>query len=365
MIIFILSWLLLVIYSFSRQDLNLTWYYQLTMPLQNLGWYQRPLATIIFIFLSLLFFSCYFYCLRKHSTPGWNVLFLVAFMGIFAYPMFSYDLFNYIFNAKMILIYQANPYLQTAIEFARDPMLRFMQNVHTPAPYAYGWTIASLVPGLVWFTGKFTLAFWAMKVFIASFWLGQLWILKKLVTRLFPKESWRFWLFALNPLVLVETLINGHNDVLMMFLALLAYWFWLNYDKLKAFIFLLLSASIKYASIVILPILQVPNLKKIDIPSLSAIALFMVMFTRPDQLHSWYLIWAFSFAVLAKPKWLVSVFTALTFGALLRYAPYIYFGHWDPPVYLWRNLIWVSSLVIAPLLLKFFKTQDNMPKHFG
>jgi len=79
------------------------------------------------------------------------------------------------------------------------------------------------------------------------------------------------------------------------------------------------------------------------------------MFTRPDQLHSWYLIWAFSFAVLAKPKWLVSLFTALTFGALLRYAPYIYFGHWDPPVYFLRNLIWVSSLVLTPLLLKFFK----------
>ena len=115
---------------------------------------------------------------------------------------------------------------------------------------------------------------------------------------------------------------------------------------------LLLSASIKYASIVILPILQVRNLKKIDIPSFSSLALLAVIFTRPEQLHSWYLLWAFSFAVLAKPKWLVSLFTALTFGALLRYAPYIYFGHWDPPVYLLRNLIWVSSLAFVPLILK-------------
>jgi len=354
MIIFILLWLLLVLYSFTRQDLNLTWYNQLTTPLQTLGWYQRPLVTLIFIFLSLLFFSCYLYCLRKHSTPGWNVLFLIAFMGIFAYPMFSYDLFNYLFNAKMILIYHANPYLQTAIEFSPDPSLRFMQNVHTPAPYAYGWTMASLLPGLVWFSGKFTLAFWAMKVFIAGFWLGQLWILKKLVTKLFPVEPWRFWLFALNPLVLVETLINGHNDVVMMFLALLAYMFWLNYAKLKAFIFLLLSASIKYATVVLLPTFHLRG-GKLDIPACSSLALLAVMFTRPDQLHSWYLIWAFSFAVLAKPKWLVSLFTALTFGALLRYTPYIYFGHWDPPVYFLRNLIWVSSLVLTPLLLKFFK----------
>ena len=349
-ILYILSWLLLVIYSFTRQDLNLTWYNQLTAPLQTLGWYQRPLATLVFVALVFLVFIIYLYLIKKKIK--FIYLLIIAAAGIFAYPMFSYDLFNYLFNAKMVWIYQVNPHVRTAIEFSADPMLRFMQNVHTPAPYAYGWTITSLLPGLVWFTGKFTLAFWAMKGFVAVFWLGQLWILKKLVTKLFPQEPWRFYLFALNPLVLVETLINGHNDVVMMFLALLSFWFLLNGKKIHAMLLLLLSASIKYASIVILPILQVRNLKKISISSLSAIALFLVMFTRPDQLHSWYLIWAFSFAVLAKPKWLVSLFTALTFGALLRYAPYIYFGHWDPPVYLLRNLIWVSSLAFVPLILK-------------
>lgn len=355
-ILFVLSWLLLVIYSFTRQDLNLTWYKQLTVPLQTIGWYQRPLATLIFVLLSLVFILVYLYLVRKYSTPGWNILFFLAAAGIFAYPMFSYDLFNYIFNTKMILIYHANPHVQAAIEFSADPMIRFMQNVHSPAPYAYGWTLASLLPGLVWFSGKFTLAFWAMKAFIVAFWLGQLWILKKLVAKLFTQEPWRFWLFALNPLVLVETLINGHNDVVMMFLALLSYWFWLNFAKVKTFIFLLLSASIKYATIILLLLgLQGPSLqaKRLDIPTLASLALFLVTFTRPDQLHSWYLIWAFSFAVLSRSKWLVSVFTALTFGALLRYAPYIYFGHWDPPVYLLRNLIWGASLVIAPLLLKF------------
>ncbi|MDZ7587080.1 MAG: hypothetical protein U0946_04940, partial [Patescibacteria group bacterium] len=270
-------------------------------------------------------------------------------------------IFNYLFNAKMALIYHANPHLQTAINFDFDPMLRFMHNVHTSAPYAYGWTGLSLLPGLVWFTKNFTLSFWAMKLFIAVFWLGQLWILQKLVQRLFPKEPWRFWLFALNPLVLVETLINGHNDVVMMFFALLSYWFFLNSKKFKALLFLIFSASIKYTTIILLPLslqgLFHPRGGRmdssgvvIDIPSLSALALFAVMFIRPGQLHSWYLIWAFSFAVLSKPKWIVKIFTALTIGALLRYAPYLYFGNWDPPVYLLRNLIWLGSLVFAKII---------------
>ncbi len=117
--------------------------------------------------------------------------------------MFSYDVFNYLFNAKMVWIYQVNPHIHAAIEFSRDPMLRFMQNVHTPAPYGYGSTALSLIPGLTWFTKNFTISFWAMKLFVTSFWLGQLWITKKLVNKLFPHEPWRFWLLALNPLVLV------------------------------------------------------------------------------------------------------------------------------------------------------------------
>ncbi len=357
MIKFIFIWLLLALFSFTQQDLNLTiynfsWWNPIRIWIQHLGFYQRPLNTVIFLVLSLLLIIIYLNFIRKkHSIPGWNVLIFLALSGVLAYPLFSYDIFNYLFNAKMVLIYHANPHIQTAIQFAGDPLLRFMHNVHTPAPYAYGWTGLSLFPGLTWLTQNFTLSFWAMKLFIAAFWLGQLWILQKLVRRLFPKEPWRFWLFALNPLVLVETLINGHNDAVMMFFALLSYWFFLNSKKFKALLFLLFSVSIKYVTIILFPLsLQGPTLKKVDIPSFSALVLLAVMFIRPGQLHSWYLIWAFSFAVLSRSKWLVKVFTALTIGALLRYAPYLYYGHWDPPVYLIRNLIWVGSLLFVPLI---------------
>lgn len=352
MIKFIFVWLLLALFSFTQQDLNLTIYNNIFSWVQYLGFYRRPLATGIFIILIFLLFWFYFKLLKRGFS--WRWLILLILIALPAYPIFSYDIFNYLFNAKMVLIYHANPHLQTAINFAFDPMLRFMHNVHTSAPYAYGWTGLSLLPGLAWLTQNFTLSFWAMKLFIAGFWLGQLWIMQKLVQRLFPQQQWRFWLFALNPLVLVETLINGHNDVVMMFFALLSYWFFINSKKFRSLLFLLLSASIKYATIVLLPLFSLRGdslqAKKIDLPTLFSVALLLVMFIRPGQLHSWYLIWAFSFVVLSRSKWLIKVFTALTIGALLRYAPYLYFGNWDPPVYLIRNLIWVGSLLFVPLL---------------
>lgn len=343
---FIFIWLLLVLFSFTQQDLNLTIYNNIFSWLQYLGFYRRPLTTGLFLVLVFLIFLSYFKLLKSRNSWRWLILLII--FALPAYPLFSYDIFNYLFNAKMVLLYHANPHLQTAIEFAFDPMLRFMRNVHTPAPYAYGWTGLSLIPGLAWLTKNFTLSFWAMKLFIAVFWFGQLWILQKLVRRLFPQEQWRYWLFALNPLVLVETLINGHNDVMMMFFALLSYWFFLNSQKFKSILFLIFSASIKYVTILLLPFFWLK--KHFDLPTLFSVGLLLVIFTRPGQLHSWYLIWAFSFAVLSKSKWLVKVFTALTIGALLRYAPYLYFGHWDSPVNLIRNLIWVLSLFLAPLV---------------
>jgi len=352
MVLFLLVWFLFCLFSFARQDLNLTLYnFSFWNPIRT--WLQALTnlqVTLIFLILSLLLIILYLK--NKYSDPDRNVLWLLILPAIFTYPLFSHDIFNYLFNAKMVLIYHANPHIQTAINFAFDPITRFMHNIHTSAPYAYGWTIFSLIPGLAWLTQNFTLSFWLMKLFIALFWLGQLFILRKIISKFYPTQTWRWYLFAFNPLVLIETLIVGHNDVVMMFLALLSYWFYLNSAKFKAVLLLLLSASIKYVTFLLLPFISLRGrtLKKVDLPSLFALLLLAVMFIRPGQLHSWYFIWAFSFAVLARSKLLIKVFVALTFGALLRYAPYLYYGNWDQPVYLIRNLIWILSLFLTPFV---------------
>lgn len=376
MLLFSITWLLFILYSFTRLDLNLTLYRFIPPFFQNLGFYHRPLSTTIFIILCLVFTATYLHLVKtkRFNLPEKTTLKWAGFLaitGILAYPMFSHDLFNYLFNAKMVLIFKANPHIKTAVQFP-DPMLRFMHNIHTPAPYAYGWTTISLIPGLAWFLDKFLISFWAMKAFITFFWLGQLAILRVLVNKLFTKTPIRWWLFALSPLVLIETLINGHNDVVMMLPALASFLFLLKskslFDKnfIHALFFLTLSASIKYATIILLPLYFFPYLnlrglslqvKKTDLPTFFSWILLAIMFIRPGQLHSWYLIWSFSFAILSKSKLTLSIITALTIGALLRYAPFIYYGNWDPPVYLLRNLIWLSSLLLTPLIFKIIKSK--------
>jgi len=373
MLAYISTWLLLVIYSFTLQDFNLTLYNypiwnQVRHQLQNLGYFNRPLAAVIFVILISLIIWLYWRIIKSNlKIPVGKTLIkpflLFCLFGLVAYPLFSHDIFNYIFNAKMVIIYKVNPHIQTAIQFSSDLWTRFMHNVHTPAPYAYGWTVLSLIPGIATLFNNFTIAFFSMKLFIYGFLLLQLYILRKIILKLFPQQSWRWWLFALNPLVLTETLIMGHNDVVMMSLVLISFWFLLKSKKIfdqpwsLAICFLLISASIKYATIVLLPLYLFKQLtKKLDFSSIASILLLLIMFVRPDQLHSWYLIWAFSFAVLSRSRLVISIFTALTLGALLRYTPYIYYGHWDSPVYPLRNLIWLGALVFIPC---FYKLTDG------
>ena len=378
-IAYLLLAFLFVIYSYSQVDLNLTLsknslYLAFQEQMTYLGYYLRNWSTLIFVSLSLLLFGTYLLLLKrivrhKEKIVGiwWKRVLIIGFVFWLAYPAFSHDVFNYIFNAKIAWVYQRNPHIDVAAYFVHDVWLRFMHNVHTPAPYAYGWTALSLIPGIVTISSKLKLSLWTMKLFIGLFWAGQLWILAKIVKKYFPKENWRWFLFALSPLVLIETLAVGHNDVVMMFLALTSYWFLLKsktfFDKsfFLSLIFLGLSASIKYATIVLLPLWLIKVIKpKFDLPTLVSFLLLAVIFTRLDQLHSWYLIWAFSFAVLARRRWIVVLFTSLTAGALLRYAPYLFYGNWDPPVWMLRNYIWLGiALILIVLFQRIYGFRKN------
>jgi len=193
-----------------------------------------------------------------------NKHFLIALVIIlipllFSYNALSHDMFNYLFNAKMVLVYQANPHVQVALDFPYDDWTRFMHNTHTPAPYWYGWTSISLIPfslGL----GKFTLSWWLFRLFSVLSWVGLWW-------------SWRMWgqwrgqpvsrnwmlAIALLPLMLIEIIANGHNDLWMMVPAILSLGMIL-YRKLTwqnilgSIALLAFSISIKYATAVLIPL---------------------------------------------------------------------------------------------------------------
>lgn len=365
--LFIFFWVSMTLYSFSQLDLNLTLYpypgiRALIQAIQWIGYWNRPISAWLLGIILFGLIGSYVWILNRSAKPsriGWFVLIgLLITSGFLAYPVFSHDIFNYLFNAKMLLVYGKDPHIYTAIEFPNDPWVRFMHNVHTPAPYAYGWTYLSLFP--VWFTiKKFTLSLFAMKALVIGFWMVEAWLIKLITdirigngyTDKGEAEWKRTLVFVLNPLILVETLIVGHNDSVMMALVLLSIWFVYRYDQNRkpyqlglALMAWAASVSIKYASVVLLPLFWLR--KKIDFFAWGGVILLLVLISRPGQLHSWYLHWGMVMLLLSPQRWARRLVLALTIGGLLRYIPYVYYGHWDQPV-IWMR--WV--ILVIPILL--------------
>src|SRR6266487_2552313 len=101
----------LFLYSFTQIDLSLTFsritfLRNLVKSFQYVGYFNRPLSTYLFLTLIILLFGFYvtfIYLsykkkLSKHLI--WRLIITSTILLIFSYNAFSYDLFNYIFDAK-------------------------------------------------------------------------------------------------------------------------------------------------------------------------------------------------------------------------------------------------------------------------
>jgi uncharacterized membrane protein YsdA (DUF1294 family) len=359
-VLFVILFVIFAVYSYALLDPNLTLtsftpFLNMQKKMRWFGWFNKPQSTIIFILLSVSLYMLYWLIVKKFSSHKSKInqknliLFtiLIGLILVFAYPSFSHDIYNYIFNAKMVLVYKANPHQQVAVDFVADPMLGFMHNIHTPAPYWYLWTIISLVPAAFTLHQIFP-SMLIFKFFSLIQMLGCFWLLTKIWSLLGIKNTLkRSLLFLFNPLFLVEAIGVGHNDFSMMFLAFWSFYWLLKYKKDKkiwmvglSFLLLLLSGGIKYATLVLIPLYLVYMFVPFDIGLWGAIALFLLPLTRIEQLHSWYLIWPLTWVFLTRSQKALSFFILLSFFALLRYAPYIYYGNWDSPVPTQRLIIY-------------------------
>src|SRR3989344_5902154 len=104
----------LFFYSFTQVDLSLTLtqasiFKDIISTLQYLGVFQRELSAIIFALISFLLFLFYFLFLNQSKKISGKMLFSlicgIFFILVLSYNAFSYDLFNYIFDAKILTFF--------------------------------------------------------------------------------------------------------------------------------------------------------------------------------------------------------------------------------------------------------------------
>jgi len=298
---------------------------------------QRTLVTIlfvIFIVLQFVFYGIVLTLIKKQRISLKELLYLIAINSllIFSYPaILSFDIFNYIATAKVAIFYHENPYIVMPINFVNDSILSFTRAANKVALYAPFWIILTTIPFILGF-GNFLLITFNFKLLVAIFYFLTVWLIWRMT-----KNTLSTAFFALNPLVIIETFVSGHNDIIMIFLFLVSVYFLFRNQKSKSTLFFLLSFLIKYATGILIPLYVYASFRKVSKQTfliIATILLYIIFFLSSfrEEIYPWYFIWVLLPTTLLLGDNLITwLGFTFSFSLLLRYIPYMLLGTYTGP----------------------------------
>ncbi|GEM_PF-3496107 len=251
-VIFILGVLLIPLISYIRymmQDYNYPPFTQAV----------RLSAIVIF---SILFCGYYLYIKRGRYAARLNTLLPLGVfsLGIFLSsipPIFSIDLYEYVIRGRMVSIYHINPYLYVPNDIKGDLFF----NIQNAKIF---WENSTMIYGPVW---TYLVSFFAciaknsvffslflVKLFLFSLHVLAAFFMYKIAKSLqIEKPDIIAFAYLLNPLVLVMTGVEGHMDMVMTALLLLAVLLLFMERFYLSFLTLAVSALTKYFPILFFP----------------------------------------------------------------------------------------------------------------
>lgn len=378
---YLLTIFFLFLYSYTQVDLNLTlsqWsVWQIIQKwFQNIGWFKRPFSTVIYvliIFLLTIHYFLFLWMVKKNKlsiSRFWRILIPASIILLFSYNAFSYDLFNYMFDARIFTFHHQNPYIHKALDYPQDPWITFMRWTHRTYPYGpvwLGFTVPLSFVGMQFFLPTLFL----FKALMVGSFLGTVYYIGKILEKISPLDKmFGMAFFAFNPLVIIESLVSAHHDIAMMFFAVLAFFLLIDKKQILSFVTVFVSIGIKFVTVLLLPIfafiflLQIRK-KKIDWEKFFFLtSIFMVSAVIAASFRTnfqpWYLLYALPIAALiAKKHYILIPSIIISFFTLFQYVPFLYLGNWNSPVPLILFWIMASSIIasFAITLAWFLKTK--------
>lgn len=322
LILYALFLLIFGIYSYSLIDLNLT---LINHPIWNnfrgwiiqLGYFHRDISWNIYLTLLAVGFGFYFIFIKNYKK--YNPFVIAIITGailVFSYPFLSHDLFNYLFDAKILTYYHQSPYLMKALNFPNDPWIRFMHWTHRTYPYGPSFLLLTLIPSFFSF-GKFILSFLFYKLLAVSLYVLTAFVLSKL------NKQWAI-IYATNPLIIIEGLMNGHNDMIALSLALSGIFYLSHNKKIISKILFIFSGGIKYVTLPIIGLTKKSWTNKIIFVFILITLGYMGI---KMEIQPWYYLTLFIFIPFYSG--LIIDLNLFFAGLLLSYYPYIRLGGWD------------------------------------
>jgi hypothetical protein len=372
--LYILVFIGLFLYSFTQIDLGLVisrypFFYQIEKSFQHIGYFERPLSTSLYLLIFLLLTGLYIVSLKFATKKNfekkliWEIILIGTILLTFSYSAFSYDIFNYIFDAKIVTHYHANPYMHKALDYPGDPMLGFMHWTQRVYPYGPLWLVLTVPLSFIGLQ-IFLPTFFLFKMLAAASFIGCLYYISKIFQKIKPEqELFGLIFFGLNPLVLIESLVSAHIDIVMMFFSLMGFYFLLQKKYIKSYASLVVSIGIKFLTGLLAPIFIWTHIlqskkKKFNLEKVLGVSLVLLLIgviletNESGNFQPWYLLAPLSFGVFLSHKYYVLIPSIIiSVASLLLYVPFLYIGNWNPPIPQILSTILLMSYVISLLMV--------------
>ncbi len=236
----------------------------------SLSHYAPSVATLFGLSMALLvaFYLCAYWVIRRavNTAAGLSeraaqiiVIFPILAMLMLAhlFPITSLDSINQAIQVRVLTAHHANPLLVPASNFSSDPFSTYDDAQNLPAPYGPLWIVLSAGPALL--AGSNLLALTLLeKMMPILFALGCLRLVWLIASRITPHRRWQaLLLVGWNPLLLLETAGNGHNDSILLFFVLLAFYLLIAGPRWLSLPTLALAALVNSLALIFLPLLAV------------------------------------------------------------------------------------------------------------
>lgn len=229
---------------------------------------QKPLARLIINAIFALVLLFYFLLIREKELVippiWWLIFFLVGVCLCTMPPVFSGDLHEYLMRGRILGVYHENPYLPPRAhpEDLYYGLTVWVRLHKLPENYGPAWAVIQWIMPTI-FGANYFAGIFSFKLLLLGFMVGSAVLFFQIARKICPgRENAMTALFALNPNLIDHFLVDGHNDIVMVFGMLLAFYWLLNGRSVFSVAGVTLSVLVKFTAGVMLPVIAILRFKR-------------------------------------------------------------------------------------------------------
>lgn len=178
------------------------------------------------------------------------IIFIIFLAGLITPPFLARDIPGYSLNAEIVYSQGRNPYITPLLVAHVPPEMKDLWWVKAPSPYGPIFLLIIFIPWIFSFSSLlafiFTYKLITLATFILSFWL---------FSKIRQRENGPPYLdalFLLNPALIINLIIEGHNETFLIFFLLLFIYF--KDSVTKNFSSLVASIFVKFTTLLVWPL---------------------------------------------------------------------------------------------------------------